>query len=41
MLNRAPWLLPGVYLYRLVVKPFTRTARLREELRIVAKGSEE
>lgn len=41
VLNRAPWLLPGVYLYRLVVKPFTRTARLREELRIVAKGSEE
>lgn len=40
VLNCAPWLLPGVYLYRLVVKPFTRTARLREELRIVAKGSE-
>ncbi len=32
VLKRAPWLQPGVYLYRLVVKPFTRTSRLRAEL---------
>ena len=41
VLKRAPWLLPGVYVYRLVVKPFTRTARLRTELSTVMHEDEE
>lgn len=41
VLKRAPWLLPGVYAYRLVVKPFTRTARLRTELSTVMHEGEE
>lgn len=39
VLKRAPWLLPGVYVYRLVVKPFTRFSRLRTELATVAKSN--
>lgn len=39
VLKRAPWLLPGVYVYRLVVKPFTRFSRLRTELMTVAKSN--
>ncbi len=39
VLNRAPWLLPGVYAYRFLVKPFTRTKRLRAELDAVAKSA--
>ncbi len=39
VLNRAPWLLPGVYAYRFLVKPFTRTKRLRAELGAVAKSA--
>lgn len=38
ILKRAPWLLPGVYVYRLIVKPFTRFSRLRTELVTVAKS---
>lgn len=38
VLKRAPWLLLGVYAYRLVVKPFTRLSRLRTELMTVAKS---
>lgn len=38
VLKRAPWLLPGVYVYRLIVKPFTRFSRLRTELVTVAKS---
>lgn len=38
VLKRAPWLLPGVYAYRLIVKPFTRFSRLRTELMTVAKS---
>ena len=38
VLKRAPWLLPGVYAYRLIVKPFTRFSRLRTELVTVAKS---
>ena len=38
VLKRAPWLLPGVYAYRLIVKPFTRFPRLRAELLAVAKS---
>lgn len=41
VLKRAPWLLPCVYIYRLVVKPFTRTDRLRVELEAVARVDEE
>lgn len=41
ILKRHPWLVPGVYVYRLVVKPFTRTRRLREEIAVLAHGSEE
>lgn len=41
VLKRAPWLLPGVYVYRLVVKPFTRTARLRTELSTVMNEGDE
>ena len=41
VLKRAPWLLPGVYAYRLVVKPFTRTARLRTELSTVMHEGDE
>lgn len=41
VLKRAPWLLPGVYVYRLIVKPFTRTARLRTELSTVMHEGEE
>ena len=39
VLKRAPWLLPGVYAYRLIVKPFTRFSRLRTELMTVAKSN--
>lgn len=39
VLKRAPWLLPGIYAYRLVVKPFTRFSRLRTELATVAKSN--
>lgn len=39
VLKRAPWLLPGVYAYRLIVKPFTRFSRLRTELTTVAKSN--
>ncbi len=39
VLKKAPWLLPGVYVYRLVVKPFTRTSRLRAELSAVSKAN--
>lgn len=38
ILKRAPWLLPGVYVYRLIVKPFTRFSRLRTELVTVEKS---
>ncbi len=38
VLKKAPWLLPGVYVYRFVVKPFTRTDRLRAELSAVSKA---
>lgn len=38
VLKRVPWLLPGVYAYRLIVKPFTRFSRLRTELMTVAKS---
>lgn len=38
VLKRAPWLLPGVYVYRLVVKPFTRFSRLHTELVTVANS---
>ena len=39
VLKRAPWLLPGVYAYRLVIKPFTRFSRLRTELLTVIKSN--
>ena len=38
VLKRSPWLLPGVYAYRLVIKPFTRFSRLRAELATVARS---
>lgn len=41
VLKKAPWLLPGVYVYRLATKPFTRTGRLRAELKTVAKTTKQ
>ncbi len=38
VLKRASWLLPEVYAYRLVIKPFTRFSRLRAELATVARS---
>lgn len=38
VLKRVPWLLPGVYAYRLIVKTFTRYSRLYTELMTVAKS---
>ncbi len=37
VVKKAPWLAPGVYAYRLVVKPFTRLGRLKTELAILAE----
>lgn len=38
VLKRHPWLLPAVYAYRIVVKPFVNGRRLRAELRVLKDG---
>lgn len=35
VLKRHPWLLPAVYAYRIVVRPFVNGRRLRAELRVL------
>lgn len=37
VLKRAPWLLPGVYAYRLAVKTFTSAGRVRTEFLVLAE----
>lgn len=37
VLKRAPWLLPGVYVYRLTVKPFLKMRRVKTELSVLAE----
>lgn len=38
VLKRHPWLLPAVYAYRIVVRPFVNGRRLRAELRVLKDG---
>lgn len=37
VLKKAPWLLPGVYAYRLTVKSFIKMGRVRTELSVLAE----